>query len=255
MSERDLRRRITANRRANSRSRTGKSSPSPSPASSRLKFRSSRPPVDVRSRKSSENLRILQRSKSEPLLWRAGCGEDDRSVTPVTEIDVEVLYRPQTCTDIFSSPENLLPRSPNFERYSKDSKVVVNVTFEGSPGPVRTMVKLGSSVEETIKLVVRKYNSEGRTPRLDKDFASRCELHHSYFSLQCLNKSDIIGDVDSRSFYLRKRSNDQGESSLNTDIIPMNANNDLPFIPGFIGRHVNKVVRRTRRLWKLLGCI
>lgn len=113
MSERDLRRRITASRRANSRSRTGKSSPSPAP--SRLKFRSSRPPVDVWLRKSSENLRILQRSKSEPLLWRAGGGEDDRSLTSVTDIDVGVLYRPQTCNDIFSSPENLLPRSSNVE--------------------------------------------------------------------------------------------------------------------------------------------
>lgn len=113
MSERDLRRRITASRRANSRSRTGKSSPSPAP--SRLKFRSSRPPVDVWLRKSSENLRVLQRSKSEPLLWRAGGGEDDRSLTSVTDIDVGVLYRPQTCNDIFSSPENLLPRSSNVE--------------------------------------------------------------------------------------------------------------------------------------------
>lgn len=68
--------------------------------------------------------------------------------------------------------------------YKKDSKVVVNVTVEGSPGPVRTMVKLGSSVDETIKLVVDKYSEEGRTPKLYRDSASSFELHHSYFSLQ-----------------------------------------------------------------------
>lgn len=68
--------------------------------------------------------------------------------------------------------------------YKRDAKVVVNVTVEGSPGPLRTMVKLGSSVEDAIKQVVDKYNDEGRTPKLDKDAASSLELHHSYFSLQ-----------------------------------------------------------------------
>lgn len=46
------------------------------------------------------------------------------------------------------------------------------------------MVKLGSSVEETIKLVIDKYGEEGRTPRLDKNAMSIFELHNSYFSLQ-----------------------------------------------------------------------
>ena len=68
--------------------------------------------------------------------------------------------------------------------YKKDAKVVVNVTVEGSPGPIRTMVKLGSSVDDTIKIVVDKYNEEGRTPKLRKHPASSFELHHSHFSLQ-----------------------------------------------------------------------
>ncbi|KAL2543608.1 putative protein-like [Forsythia ovata] len=146
------------------------------------------------------------------------------------------------------SPAPLNIRRSRPPRYNKDSKVVVNVTVEGSPGPIRTMVKLGSSVEEMIKVVIRKYNSEGRTPNLDKDFASRCELHHSYFSLQCLNKLDVIGDVGSRSFYLRKCRSDQGGSTRNTDIVPMHASN-------FIARKMNKITRRTHKLWKLLGCI
>lgn len=67
--------------------------------------------------------------------------------------------------------------------YKKDAKVVLNVSVEGSPGPVRAMVKLGSTVEETIKLVVDKYSKEGRTPKLDHEALS-FELHQSYFSLQ-----------------------------------------------------------------------
>lgn len=62
-------------------------------------------------------------------------------------------------------------------------KVVINVSVEGSPGPIRILVKLSCSVEETIKMVVDKYRKEGRTPKLDKDLAF--ELHQSHFSIQC----------------------------------------------------------------------
>lgn len=82
--------------------------------------------------------------------------------------------------------------------YNKDAKVVVNVTVEGSPGPIRALAKLGSSVEETIRLVIGKYNKEGRTPRLDKDATSTFELHHSYFSLQ--SKFNILNDRVISSF-------------------------------------------------------
>ena len=76
--------------------------------------------------------------------------------------------------------------------YNKEAKVVVNVTVEGSPGPVRTMVKLGSSVDETIRLVVGKYSEEGRTPKLDPNATSSFQLHDSYFSLQSNVKSSKI---------------------------------------------------------------
>ncbi|KAK9716463.1 hypothetical protein RND81_06G235300 [Saponaria officinalis] len=67
--------------------------------------------------------------------------------------------------------------------YQKDAKVVITVTVEGSPGPVRTLVKLGANVDDTIKLVVQKYGDEGRCPRLDKDAALFFDLYVSYFSL------------------------------------------------------------------------
>lgn len=60
---------------------------------------------------------------------------------------------------------------------------MINVSVEGSPGPIRILVKLSCSVEETIKMVVDKYRKEGRTPKLDKDLAF--ELHQSHFSIQC----------------------------------------------------------------------
>ncbi|MCE5166778.1 hypothetical protein HAX54_026196 [Datura stramonium] len=129
------------------------------------------------------------------------------------------------------------------EGYKKDAKVVVNVTVEGSPGPVRTMVKLGSSVDETIRLVIDKYSEEGRTPRLDKNADSSFQLYQSYFSLQSLSNTDVIGDVGSRSFYLRKSNSNQ---EITTEAI---------FLDGFFGRKLNKIIRRTCKLWKILGCM
>lgn len=68
--------------------------------------------------------------------------------------------------------------------YNKEAKVVVNVTVEGSSGPIRAMVKLGSSVEETMKMVKKQYDSEGRSPQIDQHSISSFELHPSHFSLQ-----------------------------------------------------------------------
>lgn len=67
------------------------------------------------------------------------------------------------------------------------------MTVEGSPGPVRAMVKLGSNVDDTIKLVVAKYVEEGRTPKLEPITSpSSFELHHSYFSLQSMSNYFLI---------------------------------------------------------------
>lgn len=76
-----------------------------------------------------------------------------------------------------------------------------------------------------------------------------------------LNKSDAIGDSGSRSFYLRKSSSARSSNaSLNPDDLPDNAGSHLPgssvvCFQSFIVRKINKIVRRTHKLWKLLGCI
>jgi len=73
------------------------------------------------------------------------------------------------------------------------------VTVEGSPGPVRTMVKLGSSVDDTIKLVVNKYREEGRSPDINPKMASSFQLHHSHFSLQSKSNFKYITHYFSRA--------------------------------------------------------
>ena len=87
--------------------------------------------------------------------------------------------------------------------YKKDAKVVVNVTVEGSPGPIRTMVPLGSSVGDTIRLVIDEYRKEGRSPILHKDALAAFELHHSHFCLQ--SKSQIGGILEPIFNFLKEK--------------------------------------------------
>lgn len=203
------------------------------------------------------------------------CDQDDqkkkqRSLWSEDEVgdDGGILHGPLTCKDAFASSPSLFtpfsaPVSP-LKGYKADAKVVVNVTVEGSPGPLRTMVKLGSTVEETIKVVIDKYSEEGRTPWLDKDEASSTyELHHSHFSLQSLDKTELIGEVGSRSFYLRRSSSNRSADGRSTEkTVQARASSPTPRplppfllpVSAFIGRKLGKIERRTRRLWKLLFC-
>ncbi|XP_049415635.1 uncharacterized protein At4g22758-like isoform X1 [Solanum stenotomum] len=254
MSDNNIRRRFPVSRRTSSRALK------PSPSGSR---RYTPVPVNRRSSKQHRdtNYKALERSKSEPCVLKIGFvdfEDDDRRDAMAQSL--EILFRPQTCSDLFVSPDYLISGSPpSFQKgYKKDAKVVVNVTVEGSPGAVRTMVKLGSSVDETIRLVIDKYSEEGRTPRLDKNRAhSSFQLYQSHFSLQSLSNTDVIGDVGSRSFYLRKSNSNGSNQEITTDqIAPVKANaQSLIVFDGFFGRKINKIIRRTCRLWKFLGCM
>ncbi|XAR70401.1 hypothetical protein NMG60_11027245 [Bertholletia excelsa] len=248
MSERSLRRNISASNRI-----FRPSKPSPRRQTLKESRRSARP---------SRPIEILPRCASEPSLWLANDvviadGEEQGNMTAP---DGE-FYRPQTSADIFSSPDHFSPQyHQQIQEYNKEAKVVINVTVEGCPGPVRTMAKLGSSVEDIIKLVVDKYEEEGRSPHLAQDASSTFELHHSYFSLQSLKKSDVIGEVGTRSFYLRKGVENGGGNG--GEIVSDRANAPAPppaplfiFSPAFLARKMSKIIRRTRKLWKILGCI
>ncbi|XP_009588777.1 uncharacterized protein At4g22758-like [Nicotiana tomentosiformis] len=256
MSDNHIRRRFPVSRRTRSRA------PKPSPSGHR-KYT----PVPVKRRSSKQhsrykNYKTLERCKSEPCILKIGVVDfDDDLGRDATAPSMEILFRPQTCSDIFLSPDYHSSGSPqSFQGYKKEAKVVVNVTVEGSPGPVRTMVKLGSSVDETIRLVIDKYSEEGRTPRLDKiNVDSSFQLYQSYFSLQSLSNTDVIGDVGSRSFYLRK-SNSNGSNASNgemaSEIALVKANSHPLVVPlGFFGRKINKIIRRSCKLWKILGCM
>ncbi|ESW30409.1 hypothetical protein PHAVU_002G151100 [Phaseolus vulgaris] len=237
---------------------------SPFGSARRNKPRQPLPSPRRRTNNKSKPVKTLRRCSSAPLLTRLDNGDADGHCWRSGRGS---FFRPKTFSDAFlSSPSPF--SSPRIHTkqiikgYDKEAKVVVNVTVEGSPGPVRTMVKLGSSVDDTIKLVVNKYREEGRSPDINPNMASSFQLHHSHFSLQSLDKSEVIADVGSRSFYLRKNSDASVMTSFHSGSAPQLVIRgstpsiaNPPFLfPSFLSRKINKIVRRAQRLWNILVC-
>ncbi|XP_056687409.1 uncharacterized protein At4g22758 isoform X2 [Spinacia oleracea] len=139
-------------------------------------------------KQSPKPIKVMSKCFSSPMIFREA-GDGDSVVGGCRSFDSGEggwLMRFHTLDDVLSGTTELVVDSPSCRinaGYEKDAKVLITVTVEGSPGPIRTLVKLGTSVEETIKLVVQKYGEEGRTPRLDKGSVS-FDMHVSYFSLQ-----------------------------------------------------------------------
>lgn len=266
----DLRNRGSSSSRNLRLSRKISPTSSPSPRASPKKLK--------QLRQSPKPVQVMNKCYSEPLIFQP-IGDGDSLVGGCRSFDSGEggwLTRFHTLDDVLLGTSQLVdsPLSRINVGYEKDAKVVITVTVEGSPGPIRTLVKLGTSVEETIKLVVRKYGEEGRTPYLDKE-ASSFDLHVSYFSLQSLDRTDAIGDAGSRSFYLRKsekmchdrNSAEATTTSLDTSEIQ---HDDVPrsmlspskqlrppiaVLPPFIAGKMNKFERRLLRVLKVLGCL
>ncbi|XP_022022440.1 uncharacterized protein At4g22758 [Helianthus annuus] len=255
MSQKPSRRTISVNRRIKP--------PHPSSSTPRLNQQ-----VVVR-RSSNKQSKLIKRCNSESALLTsrisiagAGLGDDQRYTTAPSESCL--MFRSRISTNIFASSPELLPNFPEKnEGYNKEAKVAIKVTVEGRVGPIRALVKLGSSVDETIKLVMNKYNEERRFPRLDQDDMTSFELHDSYFSLQCFDKSNMIGEIGSRSFYMRKSVSNNGDMSSNTsngsEIVVAEAE-EAPyasssiFFTSFIHEGLRKVIKRMCKIRRFLGC-
>ncbi|KAL8150466.1 hypothetical protein V2J09_020274 [Rumex salicifolius] len=168
------------------------------------------------------------------------------------------LHRSITCSADLSSkfPPLLSPRS--IQSFPEDSRVLVSVTVEGSPGPIRTLVKLTSTVEEAIKLVIDEYCKEGRIPPLEST-SSLYQLHLSSFNFESLDRSETIGSIGSRRFYLRKRRKAViSEISCANDEVTSISSQSCPvmvLLPAYISRGIAVILRRMRNLWKMIGCL
>lgn len=81
--------------------------------------------------------------------------------------------------------------------------------------------------------------------------------------LEGLDKSEVIADVGSRSFYLRKNSSASILTSFHSGSAPQlvsrastpSVPNPPPFfIHSFFARKISKIVRRAQRLWNIVVC-
>uniref|UniRef100_A0A7C9EUD6 DUF7054 domain-containing protein n=1 Tax=Opuntia streptacantha TaxID=393608 RepID=A0A7C9EUD6_OPUST len=226
----------------------------------------------------SRPIEVLPKCPSEPLIFPATEDAGDSRSSDSGDGYGGWFGRMHTWNDVIFPAEISDASSPLNRRrtnsgYEKDAKVVITVTVEGSPGPIRALVKLGASVEDMIKLVIKKYEEEGRTPRLDHHTPSSFDLHLSYFSLQSLDRTDAIGEVGSRSFYLRKGKMKSHEESATATPISSLSNSEIVLLPGISPKHsgqlspsmgvlpwiftrkMNKFVRRMHKLFKLFGCL
>ncbi|XP_072958600.1 uncharacterized protein At4g22758 [Typha angustifolia] len=235
-------------------------SPLSSAAAGRIRRRCTPILLSQRQPKPRNPKKLLHRSASEPILWTVPSPDRRGGPSETPPIDQpEPLPRFHTFTDVLSPFSS--PSSP--DPFREEAKVVVSVTVEGSPGPVRAMVRLAGSVEEAIAAVVERYGREGRSPRLDPAAAKAFQLHHSYFSLQSLNKSDKIGEVGGRSFFLRKNNGTNSfmfeREASESEMMLFNgrslAVSPIHFFLSFIAKRLNKIGRRTRKLWSVVTCI
>lgn len=91
-----------------------------------------------------------------------------------------------------------------------------------------------------------------------------CTKRFCFLLCPGLDRAEIIGEIGSRSFYLRTSNSSHakngGESAGCTQEITKETIIASPIPPGFllssfIARKMGKIVRRTRRLWNFIICV
>ncbi|XVF46853.1 hypothetical protein PTKIN_Ptkin03bG0061300 [Pterospermum kingtungense] len=108
------------------------------------------------------------------------------------------LRRPKTLPDLLSerAVSILLDARP------KLTKLLVNVTIQGSLGAVQVLMAPENTVGDLINAAVQQYMKEGRRPILPSTDASLCDLHYSQFSLESLGREEKLMALGSRNFFL-----------------------------------------------------
>ncbi|XP_031125678.1 uncharacterized protein At4g22758-like [Ipomoea triloba] len=88
------------------------------------------------------------------------------------------------------------------ERAQKLTKVLLNVSFQNSLGPLRVVLSPENTVGDLITAAVEMYVKEKRRPLLPATHPGHYELHYSQFSLQSLREEEKLIKLDSRNFFL-----------------------------------------------------
>ncbi|CAH2045884.1 unnamed protein product [Thlaspi arvense] len=90
----------------------------------------------------------------------------------------------------------------------KINRFLVSISFLGSAGPIRFVVKEDETVANVIDYALKCYSREGRLPLLRSD-PSFFLLYCPYSAAEAFNPWGKIGSTGSRNFVLSKKSESQ----------------------------------------------
>ncbi|XP_021652575.2 uncharacterized protein At4g22758 [Hevea brasiliensis] len=108
------------------------------------------------------------------------------------------IHRPNTLPDLLGGRRTA---GVSTEARPKLTKLLLNVTIQGSVGAVQILMSPESTVSDLIAFAIRQYTKEGRRPIVSAD-PSKFDLHYSQFSLESLDREGKLMELGSRNFFL-----------------------------------------------------
>lgn len=121
----------------------------------------------------------------------------------------EKIRRPRTLPDLMVRDRNVASpvASPTAAASPKPklTKVLLNVTVQGSVGAVQVLMSPASRVRDLISVTLKQYLKEGRRPVISGSSVDDFDLHYSQFSLESLDREEKLETLGSRNFFLCKR--------------------------------------------------
>jgi len=113
------------------------------------------------------------------------------------------LRRPNTTPELLSY-KNVVGTTPMEGRppAARLTKLLLNVTIQGSLGPVQVVTSPESTVGDLVATAVKIYAKECRRPILPTTDPAMFDLHYSQFSLESLDREEKLMVLGSRNFFL-----------------------------------------------------
>ncbi|ESQ51247.1 hypothetical protein EUTSA_v10017255mg [Eutrema salsugineum] len=115
------------------------------------------------------------------------------------------LRRPKTLPELFSTGQTVVGPLKTADSISippRLTKLLLNVTVQGSLGAVQIVISPESTVNDLIDAAIRLYVKEARRPLLPESEPSRFDLHYSQFSLESIGRDQKLISLGSRNFFL-----------------------------------------------------
>lgn len=142
--------------------------------------------------------------KGKPLLLLSEKASSFHGRSPAAMEAVKPLPRPRTVPELPARKglAALASASAGADDKPRLTKLLLNVTLQGSVGPVHVVTTPESTVGDLIAAALRQYLKEGRRPISPTADPSGFDLHYSQFSLESLDREEKLMALGSRNFFL-----------------------------------------------------